>query len=847
MRKNLHGIWPLDRRSIGWQFAGLILLVSSLVTLVLTAITLVFDYRHDVKDIEDRLDQIQISNLESIGRSVWDLNLEEMQLQIQGILRLPDVKYVEIRSSDNESLARAGEVQGDRTLDRAYALHYSPYGAPRSLGSIHVVASLDSAVQHLKQQILVTFVSQGVKTLLITSFILALFYGLMGRHLSVIANYLSTMQGEPGEKALRLDRRKGHPYFDELDRVEHSLNQMQARLGRYIADSRAAQARLASILDNMVDGVIVIDGKGVIQSINTAAERIFGYHAQEVLGLNIRMLMPQQDAQAHDGYMAKYEATKIPKAIGKNREIWGLRKGGEIFPIELSVSQIQQSEELTFVGTLRDISERKRIESSLQASNAQLQLLETCVSRLNDIVLITEAEPQDQPGPRIVFVNDAFVRRTGYSREEVIGRTPRMLQGEKTQRSELDRIGAALKLWRPVRAELINYTKSGAEFWIELDIVPVADAQGCYTHWVAVERDITGRKQAQNALQASETRLKVATGSGRLAIWEIDIASKRLTWDDNAFTLYRIRKEDFTGKFEEWTRTIHPQDLDAVLQTYQQAIAGIRGYHLTFRIVWPDRSVHFIEAHGEVIHGDDGVAKGMIGVNWDITEQKNSEEALRTLLIEKTALLKEIHHRVKNNLQVIASLLRLEAGRSAVAHTRGVLGDMQARIQTMALLHESLYRSGTLASIDLGVYLGQLSTQAYRAQLTNSGAVHLELHLGSVQVGMDQALPCGLLINELISNCMKHGFPDGAAGHISIDLQPLDKDKHWRLRVSDDGVGLPADFEEKRKSSLGLQLVVDLARQIGGELLILPNQNAGAAVSVDFQALAPAQLAIQNE
>ena len=103
-----------------------------------------------------------------------------------------------------------------------------------------------------------------------------------------------------------------------------------------------------------------------------------------------------------------------------------------------------------------DITERKLAEAALQASNAQLQLLETCVSRLNDIVLITEAEPFDHPGPRIVFVNDAFVRRTGYSREEVIGKTPRILQGAKTQRSELDRIGAALRRWEPVRAELIN-------------------------------------------------------------------------------------------------------------------------------------------------------------------------------------------------------------------------------------------------------------------------------------------------------------------------------------------------------------------------------------------------------
>lgn len=127
----------------------------------------------------------------------------------------------------------------------------------------------------------------------------------------------------------------------------------------------------------------------------------------------------------------------------------------------------------------------------------QLMLLSSAVSRLNDIILITEAEPFGEPGPRIVFVNEAFERRTGYLREEAMGQTPRILQGPKTNRAELDRIREALEKWKPVRAQLINYTKSGEEFWLELDIVPLADESGWYTHWVAVERDITDQKAMQ--------------------------------------------------------------------------------------------------------------------------------------------------------------------------------------------------------------------------------------------------------------------------------------------------------------------------------------------------------------
>ncbi|MDP3072402.1 MAG: PAS domain S-box protein [Opitutaceae bacterium] len=152
--------------------------------------------------------------------------------------------------------------------------------------------------------------------------------------------------------------------------------------------------------------------------------------------------------------------------------------------------------------------ERHKAEEAKARMEFQLKLLETGVARLNDIFLVTEAEPHDEPGPRILFVNDAFVRRTGYSRAEVLGRSPRFLQGPKTSRAELDRIRAAMSRWEPVRAELINYTKGGEEFWVEIDMAPVADAKGWFTHWVAIERDITERKLAEQRL-ARVSRLYV--------------------------------------------------------------------------------------------------------------------------------------------------------------------------------------------------------------------------------------------------------------------------------------------------------------------------------------------------
>ena len=225
---------------------------------------------------------------------------------------------------------------------------------------------------------------------------------------------------------------------------------------------------------------------------------------------------------------------------------------------------------------------------------------------------------------------------------------------------------------------------------------------------------------------------------------------------------------------------------------------------------------------------------------FDITERKTVDAALNASLREKEALLKEVHHRVKNNLQVITSLLRLEAGRSSQPDTKSVLADMQGRIQSMALLHEALYRSGSFATVDLGAYLRKISTQEARVLASRAGHVALRLDVRSVFVDMDQAIPCGLLVNELVSNCFKHGFPGGRSGEVLIELHELADGTQLRLRVSDTGVGLPSDFDARRSTSLGLQLAGDLAVQLGGHLDIGPGPAAVFSVTFVVDTPAPA-------
>jgi two-component sensor histidine kinase len=212
----------------------------------------------------------------------------------------------------------------------------------------------------------------------------------------------------------------------------------------------------------------------------------------------------------------------------------------------------------------------------------------------------------------------------------------------------------------------------------------------------------------------------------------------------------------------------------------------------------------------------DGSAQQIICTFIDITGRKKTEKALQSSLQEKVALLNEVHHRVKNNLQIITSLLRLEAGRSTESVTRSVLSDMQGRIRSMAVLHESLYRSGIFASVDLGAYLKQVATQAFRTLNIRQDAIALSLEMASISVSMDQATSCGLLVNEMISNCLKHAFPETDGGEVKITLWQFDETGQIGLCISDNGVGLATDFDLRCAQSLGLQLVSDLTQQLGG-------------------------------
>ena len=240
--------------------------------------------------------------------------------------------------------------------------------------------------------------------------------------------------------------------------------------------------------------------------------------------------------------------------------------------------------------------------------------------------------------------------------------------------------------------------------------------------------------------------------------------------------------------------------MQEAMESEQEFTTELLNYRKDGTPFWKRISVTPVkDAEGKVSH--------FVAILHDLTERKRAEQALRKLLREKESLLKEIHHRMKNNLQVISSLIRLQSAQVENGDAQAVLRDMQNRIGSMALLHETLYQSDNFAQVDLGTYLRSLCARLFLSLVAAPKSIQLHLDVASVGLDVSQAVPCGLLVNELVSNSLKHAFPDGRTGEVRVELQVVDGGPAVRLRVADNGVGLPADFDLRQLRSLGLQPV----------------------------------------
>jgi PAS domain S-box-containing protein len=270
---------------------------------------------------------------------------------------------------------------------------------------------------------------------------------------------------------------------------------------------------------------------------------------------------------------------------------------------------------------------------------------------------------------------------------------------------------------------------------------------------------------------------------------------------------------------EGWCDFVHPADCDRVLLTWTEAIPNGIPYTNQFRVITPQKEIRWLSVRTAPTFSEAGTLQGHLGTIEDITPQKLAEEQIKLSLQEKEALLKEIHHRVKNNLQIISSLIYLQAQRIEDPEARQIFEDSQSRISSMALVHDSLYRSQDFARVNLSEYVQTLTSSLFNAYRTQPEEIHLSVQVDpDVVVSLEKAIPCGLILNELMTNALKHGFNGEETGEVTVKLEIHSSQVF--LTVENSGNNLPESFQLQKIHSMGLRLVNALVSQIDGQLSV---------------------------
>ncbi|MEY3297856.1 MAG: hypothetical protein RLZZ597_1116 [Cyanobacteriota bacterium] len=350
----------------------------------------------------------------------------------------------------------------------------------------------------------------------------------------------------------------------------------------------------------------------------------------------------------------------------------------------------------------------------------------------------------------------------------------------------------------------------------------------CFSY---ILEDITERKQAEEALAQKEEQLRLSLDFAHIGIWDWDLRQNIMTWNDNHFKLLGLDTTKTKDLYQHWRSAIHSDDLDRVEQAIHQALDQHIDYESEYRIVRPDGSLRWMVGKGHGLYDEDQVPIRMLGAILDISDRKEAQEKIQASLQEKELLLKEVYHRVKNNLYVIYGLLSLQARSVSDPAVLTALRDSQSRVKAMSLVHEKLYQSSDLNRINISEYIQSLLSSLLETYRINSNNIHLNLSIEPYNLDLEQALPCGLILTELMSNSLKYAFPNGSSGEICVELRIADQ--QVALRFSDNGIGLPSHLDLRHVSSLGLSLVQNLAKQLKGEITLIP-QTIGTGFQLIF-------------
>jgi PAS domain S-box-containing protein len=487
---------------------------------------------------------------------------------------------------------------------------------------------------------------------------------------------------------------------------------------------------------------------------------------------------------------------------------------------------------------LQEVAQRRQTEAALAAVSARLEAVLSAATEVSFIAT--------DPNGCITVFNAGAERLLGYTAEEMIGKqTPAIIHcpdeiaahgKELTRQFGIPIAGIEVFVAHARRGgheerEWTYIRKDGTRLTVSLVVTAQRDGDGLVTGFLGVAKDVTARKRAEEALRESEERYRTVVED------QTEIVSRLLP--DGTFTFVSDVFCRFFGKTQQellnlcWQPNAYADDVPHVearlaLLSPENPVVTVEN-----RVIDGNGQTHWMEFVNRAFFTPAGVLREIQSVGRDISERKRAEEQVLASLKEKEVLLKEIHHRVKNNLQIVSTLLDLQADQTGDLQAVGMFQESRGRVRSMALIHERLYRSDNLAQVKMGEYIERLAEDLYQSYRSASSEVEFVVAAERALFPLDVAIPCGLLLNELLTNCLKHAFPAGRDGTVTIELRRGSNNTSV-LTVRDDGAGFPDSIDFRDTTSFGLQLVNMLVGQLGGEIELLANKGTCIKISFPF-------------
>jgi PAS domain S-box-containing protein len=553
------------------------------------------------------------------------------------------------------------------------------------------------------------------------------------------------------------------------------------------------------------DGIIVFSNPSGFLLIDMPADQIFLHNFLEFVHPDDR-----QEALNRHAKRLKGEEPE-PK--------WQFRivnTAGVVHWIELDAVRILWNKKPATLNFATNITERKAAVQALSENEAKYREI---FNSANDAIEVQELLATGLPG-KYSEVNDVACRMLQYTRDELLGKSPLDIAGLYNSIPSED-LGKSLVSDGHALFMTEQRRKDGVIVPVEINahVINISGKKMV----LSVVRDITERIKQEQAIRESEERFRFTVDATNDGIWDWDIPTGTAFFSPRWFTMLGYSPDEMPASFATWRSLIHPDDLNKSEKIIQDTISN-KGdtYAIEFRMRTKQGDWEWILSRGKVVGQDDrGNPVRMVGTHTDITARIQAGKALQQSLNEKELLLREIHHRVKNNLQTISSLLYLQSQSTENEQQLAVIREARARVTSMGLIHQKLYQSADIATIPFMDYIRSLIDFLGESYGIDRNRIRIEVDVQppDLSLDIDTGIPSGLLINEIVSNALKYAFLGRSGGTISIRMV-RDTLQQYTLSVSDDGVGIPADFDPLASRTLGMKLISGLVDQLDGVLQV---------------------------